>query len=176
MQNSRICDFFEDRAVFEISEAAPILKIHAETLRDFIRAGRFPAVKVGNRYRVGGWALNIALRQGVPIDPVKAQRVFNRRESIQTGTRTQHYGASTPSTSVRALESLPAAVVRRCRGLLPQSLPDLSCHDGNVANFEAGGRSHQQSGIERHQLASRGRSHVVAVRAPVCVKLFHKGL
>jgi excisionase family DNA binding protein len=72
---------FNENVVFGVREAAPILKVHPETFREFIRTGRFPAVRIGNRYRVGGWALNIALREGVPIDPVEAQRVFTRKDT-----------------------------------------------------------------------------------------------
>ena len=81
MLNSSFCDKFDEKAVFGVSEAAPILKVHPETFRDFIRTGRFPAVRIGNRYRIGGWALNIALREGVPIDPLEAQRVFTGRDT-----------------------------------------------------------------------------------------------
>jgi excisionase family DNA binding protein len=78
MLRSSFCSKFDEYAIFGVPEAAPILKVHPETLRDFIRTGRLPAVRIGNRYRIGGWALNIALREGVPIDPLEAQRVFSR--------------------------------------------------------------------------------------------------
>ena len=81
MVKSVFCKEFDEKAAFGVPEAARILKIHAETIRDFIRTGRLPAVRIGNRYRIGGWALNIALREGVPIDPLEAQRVFTRRDT-----------------------------------------------------------------------------------------------
>ena len=79
MLKSVFCSGFDENAVFGVPEVAPILKVHPETVRDFIRTGRFPAIRIGNRYRIGGWALNIALREGVPTDPLESQRVFTRR-------------------------------------------------------------------------------------------------
>lgn len=81
MVNEIFCDQFDEKALFGVPEAARILKLHPETVRDFLRAGRLPAVRIGNRYRIGGWALNIALREGVPSDPLESQRVFTRRNT-----------------------------------------------------------------------------------------------
>ena len=81
MLNSVFSDEFDEKAVFGVPEAARILKLHPETVRDFLRTGRIPAVRIGNRYRIGGWALNIALREGVPINPLESQRLFARRDT-----------------------------------------------------------------------------------------------
>jgi excisionase family DNA binding protein len=87
MLTASFCGEFDEKAVFGVPEAAQILKLHPETLRDFFRTGRLPFVRIGNRYRIGGWALNIALREGVPSDPLESQRVFGgnmRKQLIQT--------------------------------------------------------------------------------------------
>lgn len=76
MFNSVFRDEFDEKAVFGVPEAARILKLHPETIRDFLRTGRIPAVRIGNRYRIGGWVLNIVLREGVPIDPSQSHTLF----------------------------------------------------------------------------------------------------
>ena len=81
MLNSVFSDEFDEKAVFGVPEAARILKLHPETVRDFLRTGRIPAVRIGNRYRIGGWALNIVLREGVPIDPSRSRTLFTRTET-----------------------------------------------------------------------------------------------
>jgi alpha-tubulin suppressor-like RCC1 family protein len=61
--------------------------------------------------------------------------------------------------------------VRRCR-----STGGLMGHNRNVAHFEAFRGNHKQGGIKRHQPASCGGRHVVAVQRPVRVELFNEGL
>ena len=80
MLYSVFCHEFDEKAVFGVPETARILKLHPETIRDFVRTGRLPAIRIGNRYRIGGWALNIALREGVPIDPLASQKLFTQRD------------------------------------------------------------------------------------------------
>lgn len=39
-------------SLLTISEVALIIQIHQVTLRDWVRAGKFPAIRTGRRYRI----------------------------------------------------------------------------------------------------------------------------
>ncbi|MGA2247396.1 MAG: helix-turn-helix domain-containing protein [Verrucomicrobiota bacterium] len=73
---------------FDVPETARLLKIHPETARDYLRSGRLPGIRLGNRFRIPRWVIDIALEKGVPINPLETQRLFVRQANSSKENKT----------------------------------------------------------------------------------------
>ncbi|MEV1172581.1 helix-turn-helix domain-containing protein [Nonomuraea sp. NPDC049784] len=57
---------------YTIDQAAALLGLHVKTVRNYVRDGRLPAVRVGKQYRIA--KEDLAAFAGLPIDAPAAQR------------------------------------------------------------------------------------------------------
>jgi len=61
-----------DLLTFNVRQAARALSVHPESIRDFLRSGRIPGIRVGNRWRVTAEVLAQIVKEGVPSKPRSA--------------------------------------------------------------------------------------------------------
>ena len=53
-------------STYNVRQAAQALRLHPETVRDFLRFGRLSGFRVGNRWRVSAEVLSKVVKQGIP--------------------------------------------------------------------------------------------------------------
>lgn len=55
----------EQRTLHSLSNAAPALGVSIDTLRDWVRAGRIPSVRVGQKYMIASDTIAKIQREGI---------------------------------------------------------------------------------------------------------------